>query len=81
MNIPMWIFLYAATTLWWKWIISWGGAKWLEGWKSFFLVEWFAWGWRAEQIRFHAVVIWVLSTLWFLVGLFIPDVRGIGLLL
>jgi hypothetical protein len=75
-SILTWTILFIATSLWWKWIISWGGAQWLEGWKSFFLIEWFALDWSAEQIRFYAVIVWVLSTIWFLVGLFIPEVRG-----
>lgn len=56
------IALYCLNSLFWKWIISWGGAQWLEGWKSIFVLEWFAWGWNAEQLRrggvglYHAVL-------------------------
>lgn len=46
--------LYALTMLWWKWILSWGGAERLEGWQSFWLIDWFAAAWSAEQIRLYA---------------------------
>lgn len=67
--------LYCLNSLFWKWIISWGGARWLEGWKSLVFLEWFAWGWNAEQIRLYALVAWGFSTLFFVVGLFKPEWR------
>lgn len=56
MNLWLYITLYAVTSLFLKWIISWGGAKWIEGWRSFFLIDWFALDWTAEQIRFYALL-------------------------
>lgn len=81
MSITVWIVLYVLNSFWWKWIISWGGAQWVEGWKSFLLIEWFALDWNAEQIRLYALCTWVLSTLWFIAGMLVPGLRGSGLLL
>ncbi|MBL4833675.1 MAG: hypothetical protein JKY26_06830 [Pseudomonas sp.] len=76
-----WIFLYALNSLFWKWIISWGGAAWVEGWKSFFLISWLAPRWSAEGIRLFAVVLWFFITLWFVAGLFSVNVRNSEFLL
>ncbi|WP_313209711.1 hypothetical protein [Stutzerimonas nitrititolerans] len=67
--------LYCLISLFWRWIISWGGAHWLEGWKAMAFLEWFAWPWNAEQIRLYAVVMWGFTTLFFVVGLFKPEWR------
>ncbi|GAB6388986.1 hypothetical protein [Stutzerimonas marianensis] len=75
MGLIEFILLYLVSSLFWKWVISWGGAQWLEGWKSFFIIDWFAWVWTAEQIRLYALVAWVFSTLFFLLGLFKPEWR------
>lgn len=75
MDHLIWIALFIAQSLFWKWIVSWGGAEYLEGWKAFFVLDWFAARWSAEQIRLYALACWILSVLWFLVGLFIPDLR------
>src|SRR5690606_19184366 len=69
------IALYCLNSLFWKWIISWCVARWLEGWKSLVFVEWFAWGWSAEQIGLYAVVMWGFTTLFFVAGLFKPEWR------
>ena len=37
--------LYLLNSVFWKWIISWGGAQWIEGWKSMVVLDWFAWPW------------------------------------
>jgi hypothetical protein len=75
MRIGEFILIYIANSLFWKWIISWGGAEWLEGWRSFFFLSWFAGGWTAEQIRLYALVLWVFSTIFFIVGLIKPEYR------
>ncbi|WP_217475309.1 hypothetical protein [Stutzerimonas stutzeri] len=67
--------LYLLNSAFWKWIISWGGAQWLEGWKSMVVLDWFAWAWNAEQIRLYALLMWGFSTLCFVVGLFKPEWR------
>ena len=75
MSTPAFIAVYVASSLFWKWIISWGGAAWLEGWRAFFLLEWFAAHWSAEQIRLYALIMWIASTLLFAVGLIVPEYR------
>ncbi|WP_227501946.1 hypothetical protein [Psychrobacter sp. TB2] len=57
------------------WIIGYGGAKWIEGWKSFFMIEWFALDWTAEQIRLYVLIIWLFSVIWFIVGVIKPELR------
>lgn len=52
-----------------------GGAKWIEGWKSFFMIEWFALDWTAEQIRLYVLIIWLFSVIWFIVGAIKPELR------
>lgn len=75
MSIGEFVGMYLLSSLFWKWIISWGGAQWLEGWKSMLFLDWFTWSWNAEQIRLYAVVIWAFTTIFFLVGLFKPEWR------
>ena len=75
MSIGEFAGIYLLNSLFWKWIISWGGAQWLEGWKSMLFLDWFAWSWNAEQIRLYALVIWVFTTIFFLLGLFKPEWR------
>jgi hypothetical protein len=29
-----WVASFIGTSLFWKWILSWGGAEWLEGWRA-----------------------------------------------
>ena len=70
-----WILIFVLSSIWWKWILSWGGAHAIEGIKSWFIIGWFAGHWTAEQIRLYALCVWVLQTLWFTVGLFVPEAR------
>jgi len=53
----------------------------MEGWKSFFLVDWFALDWSASQIRLYALCIWIFTTIWFIAGIVEPGLRGDGMLL
>jgi hypothetical protein len=78
MTLVAWIASFAATSLFWKWILSWGGAEWLEGWKAFFVIDWFAARWSAEQIRLYALLSWIVAGVWFVVGLILPGVRFAG---
>lgn len=75
MTLTAWIASFAATSLFWKWILSWGGAEWLEGWKAFFVIDWFATFWSAEQIRLYALLAWIGSGAWFVVGVLHPEYR------
>lgn len=54
MNVIEWTLLHAVIALIPLWVLNWGGAKVLEGWKSFFFYGWFAATWTAEQLRLYA---------------------------
>lgn len=75
MSLMAWIIQYVLQSLFYKWILSWGGAQWLEGLKSALTLGWFTWDWNAEQIRLYVLVIWVLMSVWFVIGVFNPDLR------
>ncbi len=75
MDVILWILVYIASVLFWVWILRWGGAEWLEGWKAWAAIGWFAGHWKAEQIRFYAWLLLILETVGFVVGLFVPDLR------
>ena len=71
-----WIVFYILDLLFWCWIIFWGGASWLEGtFKSGFLLSTFAPRWSTDGIRLFAWLSLIVSTLWFIAGLFSPDFR------
>lgn len=75
MSVWMWLLLYGMMSLLYKWIISWGGARYIQGWKSIFFLNMESGAWNEEQIRAMALLLWVLSTLLFMAGLFYPDLR------
>lgn len=75
MTLAEWIATFATTSLFWKWILSWGGAEWLEGWKAFFIIDCFAALWSAEQIKLYALLCWIASGIWFGIGLAYPEYR------
>ena len=67
--------MYLLISLFYKWVISWGGAKTIEGWKSFFLIGWFALDWNSEQIRLYALIGWLVTTVIFIIGCFNSQFR------
>ncbi len=75
MNILEWIALNCFIILFWLWILCWGGARWVEGAKSIFLIHFFAIKWDSEQIRLYALCILVVNIAWFFAGVFVPDLR------
>ncbi|WP_121974791.1 hypothetical protein [Acinetobacter stercoris] len=75
MSLIMWIAQYMLQSLFYKWVLSWGGAAWLEGWKAMFLFDWITSCWTAELIRLYALILWVIATLVFIIGVFVPDLR------
>lgn len=75
MSVGIWALLFLIESIYCWWIIGFGGAKWVEGWKSFFMIDWFALDWNAEQIRLYVLIIWLFSCIWFVVGLFKPELR------
>lgn len=76
MTLFAWMVLFAAVSLLARWITSWGGAEWLEGWRASLFIDWIhAWSWEAEQIRLYALLLWVIHAIWFAVGVFVPAAR------
>lgn len=71
-----WIAMYLLSSLFYKWVLSWGGAKTIEGWKSFFLIGWFALDWNSEQIRLYALIGWLVTTVIFIIGCFNSQFRA-----
>jgi hypothetical protein len=72
----LWVGLFAVTSLFWCWIIFWGGAEALEGTvASLFLISYFASRWSADGIRLFAWCSWIVSGFWFVLGLFVPETR------
>lgn len=76
MNLPLWIISYAVSSLFCWWILSRDGAERLEGspLASFFLYL-HANEWTADGIRLYCGGIWLIETIWFVVGLFSPTAR------
>ena len=70
-----WIVFYIAVSLFYKWILSWGGAHRIEGWLSVAAIGWFALDWSAEKIRLFALIMWIIFTVIFIIGLFNPAIR------
>jgi hypothetical protein len=75
MNLEYWISCYLLASLFWKWLYSWGGAEMIEGWKSFLVLGWFGPLLDAEMIRLYALIMWLLGTIWFVAGIFFPELR------
>lgn len=71
-----WIITYIINTLFWLWITIWGGAEKLENsFISGFIINIFSVNWSAEVIKFYGWLIIIGTTVWFFVGLFIPELR------
>jgi hypothetical protein len=71
-----WVAGYGVSLLLWLWILKWGGARRLEGtFASGFLVSWFAPRWSAEGLKLFALLALLVSTIWFVVGIFVPEAR------
>jgi hypothetical protein len=76
MSLGAWILSYLGDLLFCLWILRWGGAERLEGTlASGFLISWLAPRWEAEGIKLFVLLSFVLTTGWFLVGLFVPEAR------
>ena len=43
------------------WVVFMGGADVLEGWKSFFLFDWFAASLTAQELKFYVGISWLAS--------------------
>ena len=52
------------------WVIFLDGADTLEGWKSFFLFDWFAAALTAQELKFYVGISWLVSLVFLLVTVF-----------
>lgn len=77
MGFWLWSLLFAIHTGYCWWIIGYGGAKRVAGWRAFFLINWFAFDWNADQIRMYALLIWLVSLFFFMMGAINPEYRFI----
>lgn len=64
-----WLLTYAIVSLFYAWILYWGGAEKIEGWLALFVIGWFAVNWNEQQIKLYTYLVWILTTLLFLIGL------------
>lgn len=75
MSLLAWVILYMLQSLFFKWVLSWGGASWLVGLKAVLSFGWFTWDWNAEQLRLYALILWFFASIWFVIGIFNPELR------
>ncbi len=76
MSLTNWILFYIAELLFWLWVIRWGGAKWLEGtFTSGLLISVLAPNWSADGIKLFAWLTLIVGTIWFIIGLIVPQAR------
>jgi hypothetical protein len=78
-GVLAWVVGFAALSLFWCWLLFWGGADRLEG--SFLAGLLFysrAPEWTADGIKLFAFLTWVCQGVWFVVGLLSPEVRPFG---
>jgi hypothetical protein len=68
--------LFVAGSAFWAWIIFGDGADRLEGrFISGFLFWYRAPEWTAQDIRLFAAGTWCVHAIWFVMGLFFPEIR------
>ena len=75
MSTWVWVLIYLAVSLMFKWIISWGGAHYIKGWKSIFFLDMESSSWNEEQLRAMALFLWIAFTILFVIGLIYPEFR------
>lgn len=75
-SLLVWILLYVVQLVFYLWLLRWGGAEWVERRvAAIFLLNIFAFYWDSEQIRLYALIMLIVATVWFVIGLFAPVVR------
>jgi hypothetical protein len=75
-SLPAWIAIYLVQLLLWLWVARWGGARQLEGtFTAGLALHPHASRWGREGLQVYACGALVISTTWFLLGLFVPQVR------
>ena len=61
---------FAAYSVFCFWVIFLEGATVLEGWKSFFLFDWFAASLTAQELKFYVGISWIASLVFLLIATF-----------
>jgi len=77
MSLLAWSTIHTSSAVFWLWILNWGGAKILEGWGAWLTIDWLAARLEAEQLRLYALFILIIEAVWYLLGVFNPEWRGI----
>lgn len=77
MSLFEWSIIHALSVLFWLWILNWGGAKRIEGWGAFFLIDWMAARLNVEQLRMYALIFLIIQIVWYFLGAFNPSWRGL----
>ncbi|OIH12236.1 hypothetical protein A7M79_01360 [Acinetobacter baumannii] len=75
MSLLAWIVKYVIISLIYRWIISWGGAEKIEGWTSYLFFGFFTIDFNNEQLKLLSLILWFLYSIYFILGIFIPDLR------
>ncbi len=65
----MLIVMFLVYTAFCFWVVFMDGAEVLEGWKSFFLLGWFAASLTAQELKFYVGISWLAALVMLLVGL------------
>ena len=55
MPVLQWLLLFLLSSIFYGWVLLENGAKWLEGWQSWWLIGWFSLDWTVKQIRLEPV--------------------------
>jgi hypothetical protein len=75
-SLTGWIIIYLLDLLFWLWVVRWGGAEWLVGtFASGFLINFRAPLWDSDGIKLFGWLMLIISTILFVVGLFVPEMR------
>lgn len=75
MSLLVWVGLYVLQALWWLWLACGGGARVVQGAWAAIVVHQLAWRWTPDGIRLFAWLSLVVSTAWFVLGVFEPAAR------
>lgn len=75
MSLGLWVISYLVLLALWGWILFLRGAEFLEG--SFLadFFDWFSWKMDAEAIKLVTWIMLIVTTIWFVVGVFVPTAR------
>ena len=69
----MYLITFLVYTVFCYWVIFRDGADVLEGWKSFFLFDWFAATLTASELKFYVGISWIASLALLLFQLFFGE--------